>query len=51
MSDMTQQNASKSLKSMDFVAWRVGRKKAEREHVGVHRVLFNRPRLRRETQH
>ena len=40
----------KTLKNMDFLAWRVTRAQDEQSHYDIHRSLFERPRLRRSTE-
>ena len=39
-----------TLKNMNFLAWRVTRAQDEQSHCDIHRSLFERPRLRSNTQ-
>ena len=50
MQDMMSQDHDKGLKNMDFLAWRVRRSKTSKQYDAVNRVLFSRPRLRRDAQ-
>lgn len=45
------ENLNRDIKKLDIVSWRVNKAKEESHHNAVHKALFERPRLRRDTQH
>ena len=49
MNNKTHDPQVSKLNSLDFVSWRVTQAKKEQHKENVHKILGQRPRLRRET--